>query len=366
MTTKRTGSPMGREPARQSSRDAETTASVPHTHDSDLDAYRAVRVQLRSEQLLTAMLDSAGVDNLPDPIPLIERWIYTDSLAWIAGHRASFKTFLALAMAAAVANGRAFLDVYPVKQGSVLYIIAEGASGIGKRKRAWETDAGERMNVTFLPLPVQATDTIGWEALCDVAKLMRPDLIVIDTQARVTVGLDENAKDMGTFVERLEDLRKACGSCVLVLHHTPRNGDHIRGSTALEGAATTIIVAKRQGNGMALIFDPERGGKQKDVQEPEDVYVRTVNWGDSLGLLLSERDQLENSADDATRRRSLTLWWKTFGTEEIATGKLLKAIECSDATFYRIRNPLRSKGWIDWRKEGRTVYYRMTKSPDDP
>ena len=56
------------------------------------------------------------------------------------------------------------------------------------------------------------------------------------------VGGDENSsKDMGNLIAGADALCRATGATVLLVHHTPRNGDNLRGHTSLEGAVDTAI-----------------------------------------------------------------------------------------------------------------------------
>ncbi len=94
-------------------------------------------------------------------------------------------------------------------------------------------------------------------------------LVVLDTQARVSVGLDENsAKDMGALIAAAEQLREACRACVLFVHHEPRVGENLRGSTALEGAAMTAIRAVKEGLQITLT-----NPKQKEAVEFDPIEL---------------------------------------------------------------------------------------------
>jgi RecA-family ATPase len=217
-----------------------------------------------ADRLEAALLDTAGLDTIGDPIPLIRDVLQTDSLAWLAGRPGHAKTLIALDLAGCVGTGQHWQG-FPVQQGQVLYLIAEGVRGIRQRVRAWETSMGQPMSgVTFLPVAVQSANTTQWKALCELAAKRRPALIVVDTQARVTVGMEENSsKDMGVFVDQLERLRRYSGACILTLHHTPRNSDNLRGSTAMEGAATTIIKAVKEGDTVTCTTTRRRAASRR-------------------------------------------------------------------------------------------------------
>jgi len=235
-----------------------------------------LHVRLAIHQGRVVMAD--GLDTIPVPTMLVHDLLQTDSLAWLQGKPGSCKTFLALDLAGAVGTGLTWHEGRKVRQGSVLYVIAEGAGGLRARVRAWESSAGRPMGpVAFLPMAVHLLDRVDLGAFCLLVSEMTPSLIVIDTQARATVGAEENsAKDMGLLVEALEQIRAASGATVLVVHHEGRSGDHLRGSTALEGAATTVMKVDRDGPELTLSCL-----KQKDGTEFEPIRFALVPMGES-------------------------------------------------------------------------------------
>ncbi|HZO67765.1 MAG TPA: AAA family ATPase [Kribbellaceae bacterium] len=327
-----------------------------------IDEEDAAQADLPYERLRAALLDTAGLDTLPEPEPLIHGVLQRDSLAWLAGRPGSAKTFVALDMAGAVGAGETWQG-YRVTQGPVLYLIAEGARGIRPRVRAWESASGRKMTgVTFLPLAVKAS-TAEWRALCRIAKESRPALVVIDTQARVTLGLEENsAKDMGLFIDELESLRCSCSACVLVLHHTPRNGDNLRGSTAMEGAATTIIRVEKEGTSITLINDPERGGKQKDSDTFDDISLRLIPTESSAVLALTDRPHATHT-DSKAVQTMLSRWWEFHESDEVSVAVLIKSGACTEATFHRHKKALDKAGLIVKSGKGNNVRYRLVAEP---
>jgi RecA-family ATPase len=193
-------------------------------------------IDRRYLQLTAQLLDRNGLRSIPKPMPLIENWLFKNSLAWIQGKWGNGKTFVAVDIACCVATGTEWHG-NAATQGVVLYLIAEGASGLDPRVEAWEAAAGcEATGIVFLPSPVQLGKTVHIDvaAFRMLLRNLQPVLVIIDTQARVTVGAEENSnRDMGIFVDVLETLRAECGSTMLVVHHEPRNGENLRGAVAL-------------------------------------------------------------------------------------------------------------------------------------
>jgi hypothetical protein len=145
--------------------------------------------------------------------------------------------------------------------------------------------------VLLLPEALQVRSR-DWDVLCEMAKRRRPRMIVLDTQARVTVGLEENsAMDMGHLVNQMEQLRQVSGACVIAVHHLGHNGKEGRGSTAVVGAVTSeILVAREEPEGEGGEAAPHEGGprvirvecvKQKNAEDGESrlFEMRQVDLG---------------------------------------------------------------------------------------
>ena len=223
------------------------------------DGDAASQPESRLDELRGALVDSAGLDKLPVPESLIDGLLARDSLAWLHGKPGHCKTLIALDWSCCVGAGLPWQG-RAVTAGPVLYVIAEGASGLLARVRAWEDNAGERTSVLFLPVAIQLRRG-DFPALAALAAELGCALVVIDTQARVTVGADENsAVDMGHLVVAADKVRAATGACVLVLHHESRAGENMRGSTALEGRRGDVA-AGGQGRIPPRADQPETEGR---------------------------------------------------------------------------------------------------------
>jgi hypothetical protein len=86
-------------------------------------------------------------------------------------------------------------------------------------------------------------------------------MIVIDTLARCFGDGDENRQpDMARFVEALDLLRRTFGCAVVVLHHTPKEADEMRGSSALEGACDVVIRAGKSDRGYEAFVRKQKDG----------------------------------------------------------------------------------------------------------
>lgn len=224
-----------------------------------------------ADALLAELLDASSLDNMPTLEPLVGDLLHLDSLARVVGPSGHMKSFMVIDFAGHVGTGMKWHGQY-VRQGTVVYLVAEGARGIRKRVRAWEKHHGLKMdNVLFLPRPVQAMSP-EWDTLIEAMRRLQPSLIVIDTQARVSVGVEENsAKELGLVVDRMEKLRAATAACVLVIHHTGHVGEHGRGSSSAKGALQSELHVSKKGDNAKNIIVTLKTGKQKDDEEGDDL-----------------------------------------------------------------------------------------------
>lgn len=228
-----------------------------------------------SHDLTSWTLSPAEMMARPRPEPIVSGLLYRDTLAWLIGKSGSFKSFVALDLAAAVADegGRKWLG-RAVYGGPVLYVAAEGAGGMGLRIQAWTLHHGRPMSerLRLLPRAVQAKSD-GWAMLVELARQVGPALVVIDTQARVSVGVNENSNtEIGELIARLDELRAATRACVLVVHHIGRQGEDARGASALDGAQDTELKVERVGGPKALRVKLTVD-KQKDAPDTDAITL---------------------------------------------------------------------------------------------
>lgn len=252
-------------------------------HDDDLDAEwqrtDEEATQSRIDLFKRKLLDTASLDAIPPLVPLIDGWLNIDTINWLSGKRANGKSFVVLDMAGCVANGLPWMGC-ATKQGPVLYVIAEGLSGLRNRVRAWEEHTGIPMrDVAFLPGPLSLV--ADQAAVAAVAKELGAVLVVYDTQSMVTVGMDEvSSKDMGMIVSAVEYVRRETRACVLMVHHEAVNGDRPRGHSTMDGAAQTMIRVVKDG-GVVWVGNT----KQKDGPQLATLTLQAKHYGHSLVLV---------------------------------------------------------------------------------
>jgi hypothetical protein len=238
------------------------------------------------DAMLARLLTRDQLDDLPEARPLVAGLLDMDSESWIIGEPGGFKSFAALDIACHVACGMSWQE-RQVTVGEVIYIVAEGSKGIRKRVQAWEATYGRRVgNMLVLPEPIQVAPDgprggIGkdWLTLVEVVRRRKPVLVVIDTQARVTVGLKENDNsEMGVLVLAVTRMKQAAGSCVLVVHHTGRDGGDARGASAIDGAQDTELKVVRPARG-------SKNGREERAKLTAVIYQDKQKDSDDSGSL---------------------------------------------------------------------------------
>lgn len=316
--------------------------------------------QERVAKLRAALVDTDGLENIPEPDPLVPGVVYRDSLAWLYGEPGCGKSFVAIDIAGCVGTGQVWQGYGPAVKGDVVYLVAEGVTGIKQRVRAWEASMRQRMTgVHFLPVAVQASNAGEWQAFVDLVTDMRPALIVVDTQARVTVGMEENSNtEMGVLVDRVEQLRRGSGACVLTIHHTGRSGEHMRGAIAIDGAATTTIKVEKDEEIVNLTCT-----KQKDAPEFDAFRLRLIPYDSSAILSLIDGPVTVDIRQPAVRKMIIE-WWNSHETDWVSTSTLVESKIVAKATFYRNAKALEKQGFVETKGDGNARRYRLTRKPE--
>lgn len=240
---------------------------------------------------------------LKPPTWLVDGIIPENSLTALYGAPGHGKSFVALDLALSIAAGVPWQG-HAVQKGYVVYISAEGGSGIGKRVGAWLTFHGYTADdyadlfasfiVSAIRINPESEDvddiieqtvhsldyleTLAYEGYGpDDAE--PPLFIIVDTLARCFEGDENKQEDMGNFIKGLDYLRDRHGATVLVVHHTGKSGPEERGSSAFRGACDTMMLAERnEESGITLSCT-----KQKDSEEfePKPFDLMVISGWDS-------------------------------------------------------------------------------------
>jgi len=188
------------------------------------------------------------------PTPwLVRELIQEGTTVLMVGETQSYKSFLALDLALAIAAGCETFGAKPL-QGPTFYAALEGLHGIkGDRRRAWCIAREIEGPPDFYALPAppvassaECEEFIEQVRLCCDARPdhRRPRLIVLETANKIMGGMDENsARDAGTLVKLCDELVRVFGCAVLMIHHKSDKvgAAEVRGSSAFQAGFDTLL-----------------------------------------------------------------------------------------------------------------------------
>lgn len=201
----------------------------------------------RGDEISAADLEQLDIPELEWVVPCL----VPAGLSLLIGGPKRRKSWLALALALAVATGGRALGHIAVEQGDALYLALED-SRRRLQDRQRQILCGLRAPRNLFYRTVAPTVDAGLVGEIDrwIAQRERARLVVIDVLARVRgASRANNAYDEDySVLAPLQRLAQQRGVGLLVLHHTRKAGaaddwlDVINGSTALSGAADAILV----------------------------------------------------------------------------------------------------------------------------
>lgn len=273
---------------------------------------------------------------------LIENIIGKQDLGMIYGAPGSGKTFVVIDLLMSACTGRKFADRFEVARPlTVAYCAGEGVGGLVDRLEAASQYYGvDDLNNLFifdivpqlqdkpsqrqfeqqlLEQTAENIDTFVKDWLSN--NMPNLDLLIIDTFHSAIVGSDENsARDMGAVLEAAKKASQSLGCAIILVHHTNKQGESERGSSALRGAMDVIIWIKR--NGVRVM----KCSKLKDGQEWKGRPFDLVMKGPSVRVWWDERDEdteAEGGKEESNKQKIVNLLKANPGVryeaKEIAT-----------------------------------------------
>ena len=244
-------------------------------------------------------------------------------LAVMYGASGSGKSFMALDMAMAIAQGAEWRG-RKVRQGRVAYIAAEGSDGFRKRTAAY----GQHTGVDLSSVPVDVLDGAPNLMLLDDAKDLAvgvlvaggADVIVVDTLAQTTPGANENAgEDMGKALGHCKRLHEMTGALVLLIHHSGKDqAKGARGWSGLRAACDAELEVVRREDGQRSL----RLSKNKDGEDG-------LEWGFALEVVqLGVDEDLDPITSCVVIEAEITkvTMGRVLGPNEEAVNKAIQAM----------------------------------------
>lgn len=195
--------------------------------------------------------------------PWLVRGLWTDqAVGVIGGQPKSYKSWLALEMATAVAAGIPCLGRFEVpKPGPTLVFLAEDALGDVRKRMAAICDARNldlaTLQVHVITAPVVRLDVEDdFQRLVQTVRTLKPRLLVLDPFVRLHSADENRAGEVAAILGRLRALQRALGVAIIVVHHARKvtsglsPGQALRGSTDFHAWVDSLIYLERDRRGL--------------------------------------------------------------------------------------------------------------------
>ncbi len=205
--------------------------------------------------------------SLPPPTRLLAPILHAKSLALIQGPRGVGKTFLALAIARAVAAGESVLGWQASKPRRVFFVEGEMAAAEVAARLALFGPPPASLDFLLADLNPRGHGVADLGGIEGQRRLIetwgvRPDLLILDNLASLVGQARNGAECWSKMQSFLLHLRRA-GIAALLVHHTRPDG-RIRGLNQREDMLDLILSLRpvrqgRAGAHMEIHFDKARG-----------------------------------------------------------------------------------------------------------
>lgn len=238
---------------------------------------------------------------------LVKRVVPADSIGMLFGGSGTFKSFIALDAALHVAHGLPWLG-RRTQRGKVLYIAAEGGSGLWTRINAWHRSRNLRWEDAHLHVVPAAIDLTAdaWRVV-EAAQVagVSPSLVIIDTLSQTYAGEENSANEMAAYLREIGLRFRQLWQCaVMLVHHSGHQAtERPRGSSAIRANLDFLFGVSRDEKEMLATVNCI---KQKDGELFDDatfslhqVGIGTDQDGDPVSSLVARHLSSAEEVADA-------------------------------------------------------------------
>ena len=260
-----------------------------------MDAVEALLSSPKAPAQRYKLLSASDLAALPPLAWRVRGVLPAVGLAGLYGPSASGKSFLALDMAAAIAEGARWFDCR-TEAAPVVYAALEGEGGFRLRVAAWEAHRGQGLpnSLHMLLQPFKLTDL---RDVHDLAAVVPHGAVVfLDTLNRAAPTSDENSsKDMGEILEAAKHLQVLIGGLVVLVHHTGKDATRgLRGHSSLFAAMDAAVEVSREGERREWRVAKSKDGADGEVKafRLQVEMLGTDEHGDAITSCVVLRDKV--------------------------------------------------------------------------
>jgi hypothetical protein len=208
-----------------------------------------------------------------------------------------------------------------------LYLFGEGVCGIKNRVKAWHKYYDIEPNSNFICVPMISNlkneiECYQFISNCKTLEKKFGDniaLVIVDTLARSSLGIDENsAQEMGMIIHSFDKIKNELDTTVMIIHHSKKGGGGIRGSGSILGAVDTSMKVSKKKDSDIVTIETE---KQKDGPD----FNMTFKLEDSLESKVIVSTGTGNIAENELKVDNQGKKW-----DEEQYTLLLELVKCKD------------------------------------
>jgi hypothetical protein len=260
---------------------------------------------------------------------VVDRLIARREVVGLIGRRRSFKSFVAVSLAVAVASGRSWMD-RGVNRGGVLYLALEDKDDVDRRIEAQARRSGvarDNLPIDVLGGTPDLRDERTRDAVVAFAETLRRQwggasvgLVIVDSTflALGKKGNENETEHMTAFGKNLIAIARRLDCSVLFVHHTAQSDPkRSRGADSLPATSAAMLLVERgKGTSAAVItVIDDRFGRTGQrvrvalVSDDRGVGVIAPGAPDLPGAAaqseprLSKSDEIALKAFDAARQK---------------------------------------------------------------
>ncbi|MBI3456495.1 MAG: AAA family ATPase [Candidatus Rokubacteria bacterium] len=174
---------------------------------------------------------------------LIEGLWAEQAVGIVGGEPKSFKTFLALDMAVAVASGAPCLGHFRIPSPGrvVLYAAEDSPATVRERLEGISLAAGRalpELDIQVITAPTLRLDlTDDCQKLTATVAQLRPRLLILDPFVRLHRKSENDSSEVAPLLAYLRELQRQYQVAVTVVHHARKGADGARAGQALRGSS---------------------------------------------------------------------------------------------------------------------------------
>lgn len=262
----------------------------------------------------TKTLKKLMEDGVPPMSWRVDKFLPERGVVMIGAEAGSYKTYLAQYLALCIANGEDFLEAYPTKKGTVLYVDEEnGEASLMRRfeqlKNGHEFDDYPENIFLTVYEDVKLDTHQGREIIDALIDRYDPDVIILDSMVRLMDGDENSSTDVREVFDTIKILLEEKPRCFVFLHHTRKNANgrmsDLRGSGDFSAMTDVVVMVdkKEKKPGFGLLMSKNRFIDTSRFENPY-IAVRSEDEDDSpirfenLGGVLKAPSRAENCLDD--------------------------------------------------------------------